>query len=53
VKSRQFKKVNAQKEKLDRALEVAQIQKLNAASAKDWQDVRESMQNSLSPIKKK
>ena len=52
MRSKQFSKTNPDKAKLDRALEVAQIQKLYASAAKDRQEVRNSMQESLSPIKK-
>jgi hypothetical protein len=52
MKSKQFNKITPDKAKLDRALEAAQIQKLYASAAKDRQEARNSMQESLSPIKK-
>ena len=36
---------------LDRALELAQIQKLNASAAKDRQSIRESINKSSTTIK--
>ena len=51
MRSNQFKKIAPSKKKLDKALEIAQIQKLNASAAKDRQTVRESMDKSLGPIK--
>jgi hypothetical protein len=53
MRSKEFKKVSEDKQKLDKALEVAQIQRLYAAAAKDRQDVSESIQESFSPLKKK
>jgi hypothetical protein len=53
LRSNQFKKIAPSKKRLDKALEIAQIQKLNASAAKDRQDVSESIQESFSPLKKK
>ena len=49
-RSKQFR--NMQQIKIDQALEIAKIQKLNASAAKDRQEVRDSIQQSFEPIKK-
>jgi hypothetical protein len=46
-----FRSGSIQQEDLDRALKLAQIQKLNASAAKDRESVRESMNQQLTPTK--
>ena len=52
LKSKQFKNVDLTKEKLDKSLEIAQIQKLYSSAAKDRQEVSESIQKSFGQVKK-
>jgi hypothetical protein len=52
LKSQQFNKARNSKDKLDRALEFAQIQKLNSSAARDREEVRKSVESRFNPIKK-